>query len=275
MFTAAVCLMARDRKGPAVRFQVLVNPALNLARQRPASDEVDRVVGQIITESYLKELKDALDPLASPLLAENFKGLPPALVVTAEKDVWLEDGEEYVRRLRSDGGKANIYRQHGIGHLGPLSACAAPAAEVSLDIPVAALKAAFRPDTTDVGASLTSEVDAYVAAEMDTQHLPGLSLAVVKGGKVIKAKGYGLVSVETAAPATPESVYELGSLTKQFTATAIMLLAREEAIPRRPDRPLGAGRAGRVEAGDHSPPAQSHFGHPEPHRDGGRLGGRG
>ncbi len=120
MFTAAVCLMARDRKGPAIRFQVLVNPALNLARQRPVSDEGDRVVNRIIKESYLKDPKDALDPLASPLLAETFKGLPPALVVTAERDVWREDGEEYFRRLWKDGVKVNIYRQDGIGHLGPL-----------------------------------------------------------------------------------------------------------------------------------------------------------
>ena len=230
MFTAAVCLMARDRKGPAIRFQVLVNPALNLARQRPMSDEVDRVVDRIIKESYLKDPKDAVDPLASPLLAETFKGLPPALVVTAERDVWREDGEEYVRRLSKDGVKVNIYRQEGIGHLGPLWARAAPTAELSLDIPIAALKAAFRPDETDAGASLTSDVDAYVAAEMEKQHLPGLSLAVTKSGKVIKAKGYGLASLETNTPATPETVYELGSLTKQFTATAIILLASEKKL---------------------------------------------
>jgi hypothetical protein len=54
-------------------------------------------------------------------------------------------------------------------------------------------------------------VDAYVAAEMDRQHLPGLSLAIVKDGKIIKAKGYGMADLELAVPASPETVFELGS----------------------------------------------------------------
>lgn len=71
------------------------------------------------------------------------------------------------------------------------------------------------------------EVDDYIASAMREQHIPGLSLAVVREGRLAKARGYGLASVELNAPATPETVYRLASITKQFTATAILLLAQD------------------------------------------------
>jgi CubicO group peptidase (beta-lactamase class C family) len=51
------------------------------------------------------------------------------------------------------------------------------------------------------------EVDDYIASAMQAQHIPGLSLAVVREGRLVKAKGYGLANVELNAPATPETVY--------------------------------------------------------------------
>src|SRR4051812_7784993 len=62
---------------------------------------------------------------------------------------------------------------------------------------------------------------------MAALHIPGLSLAVVRDGKVIKAQGYGLANLELKVPATKASVYEIGSTTKQFTAAAIMLLVED------------------------------------------------
>ena len=70
-------------------------------------------------------------------------------------------------------------------------------------------------------------VDDYIASAMREQHVPGLSLAVVREGRIVKAKGYGLASVELNAPATPETVYRLASITKQFTAAAVLLLAQD------------------------------------------------
>jgi D-alanyl-D-alanine carboxypeptidase len=72
-----------------------------------------------------------------------------------------------------------------------------------------------------------AEVDAIVRAEIDKGRAPGISVAVVRAGKVVLAKGYGLANVELDAPAGPETVYQIGSLTKQFTATAVMMLAEE------------------------------------------------
>ena len=70
-------------------------------------------------------------------------------------------------------------------------------------------------------------VDDTIHAEMRDQHIPGLSLAVVRGGKVVKAQGYGLANVELNAPATADTVYRLASVTKPIVATAVLLLARD------------------------------------------------
>lgn len=69
-------------------------------------------------------------------------------------------------------------------------------------------------------------IDEYIHREMETQQIPGLSLAVVRGGKLVQAKGYGKASLELDAPATASTLYGLGSISKQFTATAIMLLVQ-------------------------------------------------
>jgi D-alanyl-D-alanine carboxypeptidase len=70
-------------------------------------------------------------------------------------------------------------------------------------------------------------VDAIVRKQMEKQHIPGLVLAVVKDGKPVKVHGYGLANLELATPATPKSVFRIGSLSKQFLAAAIMLLAND------------------------------------------------
>ncbi|MEP0845088.1 MAG: serine hydrolase [Phycisphaerae bacterium] len=73
-------------------------------------------------------------------------------------------------------------------------------------------------------------VDAVIEEEMGEQNVPGLSLAVVKKGEVVKARGYGLANLEWKAPATPQTVYQIQSITKTFTATAIMMLVEEGRI---------------------------------------------
>ncbi len=70
-------------------------------------------------------------------------------------------------------------------------------------------------------------VDDFVQAEMKRQRIPGLSLAVVQEGNLVKAQGYGLANVELGVPATADTVYQSGSLGKQFTATAVMLLVED------------------------------------------------
>jgi CubicO group peptidase (beta-lactamase class C family) len=74
---------------------------------------------------------------------------------------------------------------------------------------------------------LTTKIDDYVAAEMEKQHIPGLSLAVLKNGQIIHAKGYGFANVEHQVPVTPETIFQSGSVGKQFTATAVMMLVED------------------------------------------------
>jgi len=78
--------------------------------------------------------------------------------------------------------------------------------------------------------SAAAKVDQYIAQQMKEQRIPGLSLAVVQDGKIIKAKGYGYADLEFNAPVTPETIFESGSIGKQFTATAVMMLVEEGKI---------------------------------------------
>jgi CubicO group peptidase (beta-lactamase class C family) len=76
----------------------------------------------------------------------------------------------------------------------------------------------------------TAAVTEYVKAEMQRQHIPGLSLLVVKAGKMVRAEGFGLANVELQVPVKPATVFQSGSIGKQFTATAVMMLVEEGKI---------------------------------------------
>ncbi len=70
-------------------------------------------------------------------------------------------------------------------------------------------------------------IDALVKQQMDEQRIPGLSLAVTVDNELIFTKGYGLSNVELQFPALAESVYEVASITKQFTAMGVLLLVQD------------------------------------------------
>ena len=74
------------------------------------------------------------------------------------------------------------------------------------------------------------EVDKFVRAVMQERQIPGAVVAVVKNGKIVKKQGYGVASVEFGVPVTPETVFEIGSVTKQMTAAAVMLLVEDGKI---------------------------------------------
>jgi CubicO group peptidase (beta-lactamase class C family) len=84
-------------------------------------------------------------------------------------------------------------------------------------------RAAFAADPADA-------VDDYIRAEMARQHIPGLALLVSRDGQVVRAQGYGLSNVELQVPAKPETIFQSGSVGKQFTATAVMMLVEEGKI---------------------------------------------
>jgi CubicO group peptidase (beta-lactamase class C family) len=79
-------------------------------------------------------------------------------------------------------------------------------------------------------AARADEVDRYVEAQLKSLHIPGASVVVVRGGRIIKSKGYGFADLQSNSAAAPQTVYEIGSMTKQFTAVAVMMLAEEGKI---------------------------------------------
>jgi CubicO group peptidase (beta-lactamase class C family) len=77
---------------------------------------------------------------------------------------------------------------------------------------------------------LSANVDEFANAELRAQHIPGVALVVVQGGKIVKAAGYGMANVELGVATKPESIFQTGSVGKQFTATAVMMLVEEGKI---------------------------------------------
>jgi len=74
------------------------------------------------------------------------------------------------------------------------------------------------------------EVTQSVRAEMGRQHIPGLALLVARKGRTIRAEGYGLANVELNVPVKPETIFQSGSVGKQFTAAAVMMLVEAGKI---------------------------------------------
>jgi acetyl esterase len=119
---AAVALMARDRGGPALVFQLLIYPVLDHASDTASHKE--NATGYFLTADamrwfwaqYLGPDGDGADPYVSPLRAADLTGLPPAHVVTAEFDPLRDEGEAYAALLTAAGVPAESRRYDGAFH---------------------------------------------------------------------------------------------------------------------------------------------------------------
>src|ERR1700721_1100151 len=76
----------------------------------------------------------------------------------------------------------------------------------------------------------TAAIDRYLESEMRRQKIPGISLAVVRNGQALYVKSYGVATLEHAVPVTPQTVFQIGSVGKPFTAVAVMMLAGEHKL---------------------------------------------
>src|SRR5258708_15600129 len=76
----------------------------------------------------------------------------------------------------------------------------------------------------------TAAINRYVQAERERQHIPGLSLAVLVGDRVLLSRGYGFANVELHVPASDSSVYQSGSMGKQFTAALVEMLVEKHLV---------------------------------------------
>jgi CubicO group peptidase (beta-lactamase class C family) len=76
----------------------------------------------------------------------------------------------------------------------------------------------------------SAKVDAYVRGEMQREQIPGLALGVYRDGKIVKAEGYGIANVEWDVPVKADTIFQSGSVGKQFAATAVMMLVEEGKV---------------------------------------------
>jgi acetyl esterase len=120
--TAAVTLMAKQKGAPGFIHQLLVYPNTDASADTESMREVtdehffNKNAIAWYWGMYLTSPEDGLDPLASPLLAADLSGLPPATVITAEFDPLRDEAELYGKRLAESGVPTEIIRYDGMMH---------------------------------------------------------------------------------------------------------------------------------------------------------------
>lgn len=122
--TAALTLMAKDKNGPKVALQVLLIPATDASVDTESYHEFG--TGRFLARAFMKygwdlyapDEKTRNSPYVSPLRASNeeLKGLPPALVITAENDPLRDEGEAYADKLKEAGVAVTATRYNGMIH---------------------------------------------------------------------------------------------------------------------------------------------------------------
>src|SRR5215475_1945020 len=117
--SAVMCLLARDRGGPAISHQALIYPATDMTAVRPPAKDMPFLSREEMTafrRLYLGPDGDPASPWASPLLAAAHGGLPPALIQVAEHDPLREDGVRYAAALREAGVPVRFTEYVGMPH---------------------------------------------------------------------------------------------------------------------------------------------------------------
>jgi acetyl esterase len=150
---AAVCaLLARNRGGPALSFQLLVYPVTDCLGTFPSvRHNAERYLLTAdamlwFRDQYLPPGCDQEDPAASPIYATDLSGLPPALVVTAEFDPLRDEGEAYGKRMELAGVPVTVSRYDGMVHGFFSMTAVLDAARQAMAEAATALRAALGPD---------------------------------------------------------------------------------------------------------------------------------
>lgn len=148
--SAVVCLLARDRGGPKLAYQVLITPAtdyynLELPSYRDNATGYGMDTADVIwlMDLYLPPDVDRDDYRAFPLRAKDHHDLPPAMVITAEYDSLRDDGDLYAARLQEAGVPVVGARYDGMTHNFPLAYAVLDRGEEAVAEMAAALRSAF------------------------------------------------------------------------------------------------------------------------------------
>ena len=153
---AAVCLRARDERGPRIDHQVLIYPALDADLTRPEVVEDADDPRLLLTAAtlnhlwnqYLASAADAANPYAAPLRAGSFAGLPSAFVITAGYDPLCAEGEAYGAELARAGVAVRMSRYPGMFHGFFAMTPVLGAAEQAVDEVAGSLREALRVDAS-------------------------------------------------------------------------------------------------------------------------------
>lgn len=147
---AVLCLLARERGGPAIAHQWLDVPATDLTLSQPSVHStpsgllLDLEDMTEYRDAYLPDASDQTHPHASPLHAADLSGLPPAWITTCGADPLRDDGRVYAERLRDAG--VPVEHRHLAGHVHPSFAFTRIASAAALErAAIAALRVALQP----------------------------------------------------------------------------------------------------------------------------------
>ena len=119
---AALALLARERGGPAIAFQLLVYPVTDLTMEYPSfaeNGELNYILSSKDMAWFIDHYTggaEGVDWRAAPIQAADLSGLPPAVVVTAELDPLRDEGEAYAEKLQAAGVPTELIRGEGMCH---------------------------------------------------------------------------------------------------------------------------------------------------------------
>ena len=82
----------------------------------------------------------------------------------------------------------------------------------------------------DLTPEQVASIDKYVTAEMERERIPGTAVGIYRRGQILLAKGYGLADVELNVQVKPETIFQSGSVGKQFVSAAVMMLVEEGKV---------------------------------------------
>ena len=146
---AAACQVAREKGCPDIIFQLLIYPAVDFTADMmaPRSNSVgfglsDEAIAWM-RDCYFNDAFDATDPRASPAIAKDLSGLPPALIQTAEFDPLHDEGKAYAEALRAAGNTAIHINYPGMIHGFMRIGALVDDADVAIDDAAKALRAIF------------------------------------------------------------------------------------------------------------------------------------
>ena len=147
---AAVCLMSKESGGPSLKHQLLLYPALDLSsfdtdshRRLATGTNLTRELIEWCCDYYVPDKGGRRHPHASPLLAEDLAGLPPAHIITAEFDPLVDECNAYADRLREAGVPVKYSCYQGMIHAFMVVPGAIDRAQDAYDEAAAGLRAAF------------------------------------------------------------------------------------------------------------------------------------